>query len=568
MNKNPHIPFQLTEQSLSAWLRELSSEQCHASCRQLLSVLQAFKTTDLTQQQLLIFLPKIGSKLDIVVDQLERKYLDAGFPLATEEQTIADLVTLVSATLADHYLFLGRKLLENPSLFDRKEKATVLYLALNALGKSMLNRSIVYCPLPEGFWLNCYQIYKWAENAQLLDLAIASEKEKTNTINAAFKRILLFELANPGQFRPRELKAIYKSLDNCSTSSPIEADNDQQSLQPQCIFNLSWDQRPRTLFSPPQPKDVDVGTRYFSPWMAAKNLHQLLQQQFSSQNAIKSITHSSFTRAIKSLSLKQRRKHNRKAERLNKTCIVGFNHIVSYLFKMNQVDPEGFIKKTKKDTRIAGNWEVPDLDLVPLDDESTYHIDALFKKTITDNSKIINFLKANREFSSGNKVWNPVEIENNKRADTVLTGEFEIIDSSAQGFQILWKSPDMKVKVGEILAFPTTKGDRVEIGLIRRIGVSAQKGLYVGVEIIGFESEAIGMVRPDQTNHLYSAIFLPGITALKQQDSIIYNSCDFSAGEFVVLHRGKINISCRLKKLINSTSAITQMELYYTSLPL
>jgi hypothetical protein len=564
MNHNLQVPFPLTDSSLSEWLLGLSLEQSHASCRQLLTILQAIKDIDLTPQQLLIFLPKIGAKLDVVVDRLEKNYLDKGFPLDTEEETAADFVSLAFTALAERYLALARQLFDHPGLSGDLEKATVLYWALKALGQSLLHRSIVCSSPSKGFWIACYRIYKQAENAQLLDRVIAPGASKESTINTAFKRILLFELANPGQFRPREMKAIYHALEECANSSLIESDG-AQSLLPKCTFNLSRDQRPQMLFSLMLPKNADAETRYFSSVTAARNLHQLLQRQFSSQNALKLISYSSFTRAIKSLSLTQKRKFNRKAEKLNKTCIVGFHHVVSYLFKMNRIDREEFLKKPRKDTRIAGDWEVPDLDLVPIEEGTTYQISALFKKNTTDNSKITDFLKVNRESSSSHRIWDTAEIEKSKRADVIPIGEVEILDSSAHGFQVLWKAAGVKVKVGEIVALPETKGDRVEIGLIRRISHSPRRELCLGIEIIGFESEAVGMVRPNQSYPVHAAIFLPGIRALKQEDSIIYDNYDFSTGEFIVIRREKLAIPCKLKKLINSTAAITQMELYYTS---
>lgn len=562
MSNNLKIPFNPTEQSFSGWLQGLSLEQDHISCRQVQTALQAFAYSDLTPQQLLIFLPKIGAKLDAIVDRLEKNYLDSGFPLSAEEQAAADLVSGAFTALAEQYLILACKWFEFSGPAGTAEKATVLYWSLEALGKSRLHRSKVYhAPVP-GFWLNCYRIYRWAENDRLLNIVIAQGAAGESTINTAFKRILLFDLANPGQFRPREMKAIYHALEACAASSLLEPDSTPSPL-PQCTFNLSLDRCPQILLSPALPKKADADTRYFSSVSAARNLHQLLEQQSSSQSVLKLIYHSSFRRALKSLSLTQRRKFNRRTEQLNKTCIAGFHHVVSHLFKTSRIDPEEFIKNSKKETRIAGSWEVPDLDLVPIENGTTYQMDALFKKNTTDNSKIADFLSINRDLLSKNSIWDSTEIEKSRQMDAIPAGEVDILDSSAHGFLILWKSPEVKVKVGEIVAFPTTKGSRTEIGLIRRISDSPQGNLCLGIEILGFESELVGLGRPRQTHSLHMAILLPGIRALKQEDSLIFNNCDFSTGEFIVIHREKRKISCRLKKLVNSTAAITQMELYY-----
>lgn len=560
MNNEFKISFELTEQALINWLHELSVEHNVDSCKHLLGVLQAFKTINITRQQLFSFLTQISSELDSIVEQLEKTYLDAGFPLEPEEQIKADLVTLIYTSLAENWASLGRKLLERHSSDNRLEKAMAFYLSLQALGKALLNQAKVYMKPDEGFWLNCYQIYNMAEDAGLL--AIKTEAGE-RTINSAFKHILIFELSDTGQYRPREMKAIYSALKDMLTEVDIKTDCKDDSIQNLCVFNLNQDLRPHELLAP--PRKIDADDRFISPLPAAKNLHQFLQQESSRYSALKSINHSFFQRAIKSLGHTQKRKFNRKKEHFSITGIVGFNQVASYLYKLNNVSKEPLNQKPKRDPRFAGKWEAPDLDLVPIGEESIQQLETQLKTKKSDDSSILKIIKVSRELSSNSKVWNPIEIEKNNLVETIPTGEFQIIDSSAQGFLGSWKSLDIKVRIGDIFALPTAKGDRVEVGLIRRIIRPTREDVFLGIEIIGFESEAVRMFRPERKQQIYSAILLPGIPALKQADSIIYNTSDFSTGEFVNIRRGKENLSCRLNKLINATAAVNHMELYFNS---
>lgn len=85
----------------------------------------------------------------------------------------------------------------------------------------------------------------------------------------------------------------------------------------------------------------------------------------------------------------------------------------------------------------------------------------------------------------------------------------------------------------------------------------------MGIEMLGFESEVIGLMPPGRQESSYRAVFLPGIKALKQQDSIVYSSSGFSVGEFVNMRHGEKDISCRLHKLINSASAVSHVALLF-----
>jgi hypothetical protein len=555
------IPFNLTEQGLTDWLQRLPPQQNAYSCKQIHGVLQAFHANDLTQQQLLIFLPKISEKLDLIADQCEKNLLDSGFPLDPEEQTIVDQVTLAWTALAENYITLGRKMLDQAGVGNAK-KASALFLSFQALGKALLNNAEVYLPPNEGFWLNCYRVYAMAENAGLLDVEITDGDEKEQTVNAAFKHLMLFKLSDACQFRPREMKAIYSALKKFSASAKIETNCNHHSVKSLCAFNLNRDQGPRELSAPPE--QTNSYDRYFSPIVAARSLHQFLQQEFPRHNALQSINRFLYTRVIKSLGLAHIRKFSRSKEQRSHAGIIGFNHLVSFLYKVQDLGKEDIAPTPKKNPGISRNWKAPDFELVPMGEESMHQTQALLKKTISGHAEISKISQIGLESSSGKKVWNPLEIEKNKLVETVPTGEFEIIDSSAKGFLVLWKAADLKVKVGDIFGLPTAKGDRVEVGLIRRISRPNREEVCLGIEIIGFQSEAVRLFRPGRTEMACWAVLLPGIPALKQADSIIYNTSDFSTGEFIILRRGKKDISYRLNTLINSTAAITHMELYST----
>lgn len=562
VSKDYKIPFNLTDQGLMNWLHSLKADQNHSSCKQLLDVLQAFNHIELTQQQLLNFLPKISDKLDLITEQCEKDYLETGMLLDAEAQSKADTVTLTWLSLAENFGSLGRKLLAQENAGN--QTATALYMSISSLGKALLNNALIYMAPYEGFWLYCYQIYSIAEIAGLLDIEITAGEKKGETVNTEFKHLLLFELSGTDQFRPREMKTIFSALKKFSTQVNIACD--RLSLSNPCFLNLNRDLSPHNLF--PAAEQPDRYDRYISTLIAAKSLNQFLQQEFPRHNALQSLNRSLFIRVIKSLDPEHKRKFSRTKEHRTNTGIIGFNFLVSFLYKMQRLDKDEPAQLPKKDPRIAQKWQAPDLDLVPIGDELVQQMQTQFKKNTPADSNIFKILQVSQELSSSKKVWNPLEIEKNKLVENIPTGEFEIIESSALGFNGSWKdADDMKVKVGEIIALPTDKRDRVEVGLIRRISRTAQENVCLGIEILGFQSEAVRIIRPGQKEMTCWAVLLPGIPALKQTDSIIYNTSDFSTGEFIILRRGKKNFQCRLNKLINSTAAITHMELFYPQEP-
>ncbi|MGR9087478.1 MAG: hypothetical protein ACU841_10440 [Gammaproteobacteria bacterium] len=561
---NPHAvnSSNWSEQSLTDWLHQLSVENGIDSCRQLLAVLQALDSAELTVHQRTIFLGKIADKLDTLAHQIEKTYLDAGFPLNSDEQSRAELVTRLYAALSGRYLALVQTMFAPPDSLTDRAKATVLYQSFRALDKTLLTVSMIYNPPYQGFWLNCYSLYKMAEKASLLDIAITEQGRKGNTVNDRFKHILLFALANANQFRPREMKSVYKSLENHSSPAIIETDPSRLSHPQLCVFNLGRDEPPHPVVSPPHAVDAD--DRYISIRPVARNLYQSLQQATTSNNALKSIHHAIYTRAIKTLSLSQRRKFNRNKERFSSRCVVGFSQIAGCLDKSRNDGGQEHKQTPQKNSRITRDWKAPNYDLIPMDDDAAYQLEALIKQKNIENPNIVKILKLSRELSQQKKIWDPIEAKKNEMTGMIPNNSVEIIDSSAQGLQVLWKHGDVKVKIGELIAMINGQGNTFPVGLIRRMHIQTPDEIALGIEMIGYDSESVRMARPNRSGQMYPAIFLPGIAALKQSDSILFNTSEFSTGEFVTLYRGNETVSCRLNKLINSTAAISHMELYYS----
>lgn len=548
------IPFAVNEQALTEWLQTLAMRQDYNSCKEIFCTLQAFTRIEIDPLQHWACLQKINTCLEQLVRQLERIYLDAGFPLSKEERAHVDIVTFAYVMLAENYSLLGDRLIARS---DAPEAA--FYMALQAAGKALKHMSQVYMQPYEGFWLFCYRIYSVAEQAGFLDTEIEAGDDKGKTVHAAFKHILVFELSGINQFRPREMEAIYPFLERFSAAAPIVKKIAQGAAQGLCAFNLKQDRQPvhlaRTV--------MDDADRYISPVRVAKNLYQFLQQEPTGQGVLKSINRTLFMRVIKSLSLAQKRKYTRVAEQREGLGIVGFNNLISFLCKNNNLVNENLAPTWKKDPRISGNWEVPDLDLVPEGSEWMHQMASRCNNGNAGNSQINRILELSREASCEDRVWEASSIGKSQRLEDIPTGTFDVINSSAQGLYVLWKAVNLKVRVGDVFALLSAQDERVEIGLIRRVDKSMSQGIGLGIEMIGFESELVGLVRPSQKALTCWAVLLPGIKALNQHDSLVYGTSDFSAGEFVDMRHGKKTISCRLHKLINSTPAVSHVELFY-----
>lgn len=264
-------------------------------------------------------------------------------------------------------------------------------------------------------------------------------------------------------------------------------------------------------------------------------------------------------RVVKSLGLGQKRKFTRMQESQNSTGIVGFDNLVAYIQGEKVLDVE---TGRVFDPRISGQWTTPDLMLVEEGDEFSHQMKHTYKNKEDDYSKkgnkIINAAKG-----SNKEIWEKKTVSTSSHYDTEKIGNFEILDSSIQGYGILWRERSLKVKIGELFGVLMDSGNRVEIGIIRTIRITSQDEIRMGIELIGMESKYVTMSMPGVDKASSWALLIPPVKGIQQQDSIIFASSDFHTGEFINIKEKRTITNCRLSKLLHSTPAISHVELFY-----
>lgn len=430
---------------------------------------------------------------------------------------------------------------------------------MQSLGHTLLHISEAYEQPYANFWVSCYDLYTLAEQQKILDLEISQNDFEQGTINNAFKRILVFHLCGIEQYRPREIKTIYNFLEKFVHHAVITNTFVEQYVNYYSKFNLQENTPPQILKN--YPGEHQDNTRYLLTLEIANNIHQFLQNKSHGAGALASINEALYLRLIKTLGVPYKRKYTRIKENKLEYGIIGFNNVLHYLRKNEPKTSDKTNRVKNYDPRVPGSWSVSDLELLPMGDEQPQRMIESRKFEIDHNEKMKKIFAAS-DLTAKEKIW---KIDNLKLTDEeILQGEFEILDSSIQGYGLqLDEGLDIKAKVGDILGILSDAGDRVEVGIICRINKPNIDRIKFGVELISLETQATKISIPGQIDTSTWAMFLPGIKSLQQADSIIFKSGDFTTGEFIYMNKGKEKINCRLQKLLHATPAISHLELYY-----
>ena len=548
-----NVPFDWNELALRDWLQRLPGTELEKSCEQICGVLQALNRAGVDKKLHRLFLEEISAYVKLFENRVESIYLDSPIPLLDYQQHSVEWLVWCFLSLAKNFQQLADGSENNTT------KGVMLYQSLFALAQAYQHMSAIYNEPCNGFWRMCYQVYSFAELEGLLDIEIEQEGQQNSSINRLFKLILVFSLCDYPQFRPREMRRIFAYLRQNDNQLEIFRQFNKEHSKGLFAIQLHNDRGPFNLAKEEQIQH-DSSIRYIAPVKLAKNIYQSLQDDHSKPGAIKEINRVVLMRVIKTLGLAQIRKFKRMEAGHQISGIVGFANIRDYL-RQGAVDE---VQSKPQAHPIPGKpyeYDTSQFELVDEKDELAFLGFSNLKKKFANDEKINKILDASAGLSSKINVWNseehlPVDVD-------IDISDFTVLNSSAKGYGIGFSHLQEKVKVGDLFALVSEQKQRIELALIRRFLRLSDGQFNMGIELIGVATDVVLMKAEDKQTR---AIFLPGIKALNQADTLVYSSGDFNVAEFVTIRKDNKDIPCRLAKHINSTSSVWQVELFYLQL--
>lgn len=554
------LPFDLNEQAFNDWLGGLSFRNSFLACNKLYSALKALDRIVVDLKFEFLFFHSIVPVVDNFAERLEFSYVDSGFPLTEEALAHVEILVWTYMHLTTRFSRLYRKLDAEGERWTQIEKADTLYRAFYTAALVQLYANEVYILVHDGFWQVLFQNYLQVEKANLFNHCLSESEDNDPTIDSVFKQILIFDICDTNCFRSREMKNLYVLLKRFSEKAVImknpPALHDTGVFQ----FNLNSDMNPQKWR--PEMTAGDDFRRFVDVVPVAKSLYGSLRHSENNRNTLQSINKDLLFKVVTMLSRGQQRKATRFATQGDAAGFIGFNNTVSIIAKARGKTADHLIPAPKYDPRIAGHWKEPDFDLVPLGDEFEHHLQLKRNHRGSVNSKTMKIFQAGKLLKSQEEGWAEANSERNRLKEDISIGHFDVCNSSIKGYGLHWRSGANKVKIGEIFGIEQDQGKRYEIGLVRRIAIHSDQTLRLGIELIGFESDIVWLVRSgvDKSQGVL-AIFVPAITIMKQPDSIVIADTRLITGTNVVICLNDREISCKLGDLLHSTPVIKHFEL-------
>lgn len=552
------IPFAPDEQSFAKWLELLSSENGYEICRQLASAFHAMNGMDISPRFRFTCLFQAIPLVNEVAERLESVYLDSGFPLSEEETSNVEILVWVYTQLTMSFSDLSHQLESIDTNWSKQEQAQILFSAMYAASQVLLHISQVYASVQKGFWLNCYRNYIRAETLELLNIPVNMSHVKHKTIASVFKQMLIFSCCDTDCFRVREMNTLFNLLEECVDAISLTSEVAPEAMQGVFQLNLDVDEAPRK--SLPPLTETQNNTRYIATLPIVNFLITAAQKRKDKKTDFRFIDKDLLFRIAEVLTKKRTRKYTRIVSTENARGYIGFKSIVSVLAKIQGVDNETIKVRSAHDPRIAGSWQVPDLDLVPEGDEIAYNLNQKKTGLSAIDPKTAKIHKLSALASGAKKIWSqpePFELLNE-----IPFGDFLILNSCIKGYALVWSSEEQRIKVGELFAIQQLGFKELEVGQIRRISRLEDEGLILGIELMGMRSELVWIILLGINKQQgQMAIYVPADSILHQPESIILGAHYLKPGQTIEVHRGNQRTLYLIGKLLHVTAALQHIEL-------
>lgn len=241
-----------TPRDLKRWIAGLPKANIGETARQLYQALielnQLLTPSDNRIQLLELLRPEVY----FVCQHLERHFLNQAIVLDERPRKVANLCQALQNHLAIGYKLIISRLAEQPNRERNALLGTALQRAVHSLNGPLIRTSQLYCPVPEGLWLELHQLYLIARRHELHKVVIRDPLARHTqgmSVEQGYIVALLIGCSRCNQMRQSAIARLAEALEAWSTLVNLQGGG-----QPTSIFAVApqLDGPPRytSLFQP------------------------------------------------------------------------------------------------------------------------------------------------------------------------------------------------------------------------------------------------------------------------------------------------------------------------------
>ena len=538
---------------LKRWIEALPKANIGETARQLYQALielnQLVTPSDVRLQLLELLRPEVY----FVCKQLERHFLNQSIVLDERPRKVANLCQALQNHLAIGYKLIIVRLAPQQNLERNQLLATALQRATYSLCGPLVRASQLYCPVPEGLWLELHQLYQIAAERDLHRRVIRDPQALHThdlSIEQSYLVALLLGCARCNQMRQGAIARLAEALEPWSTLVRLQAGDAPSSLfavaqnvdgPPRYTSLLQSSELPNALGINPQPL-VDALSEYSQLPADQRDKARLLVPEGFTQDMLQHLC-----AAWGDIS---ERSFQRNQGQGVLTLCIGMSALHFFLAKKRSFN-DVLKRPSEAATAVfATPGGTPDIWANAFDAPK---INEWTQGLPLEN---IEYQRPQSQQEGG--------VSAAASREDYPTFTLPIVNHSPGGYCMSWpKEVPSQLQAGEIIGLQDSPEHDWSIAVVRWIRQVRGGGTQMGIELIAPHAEPCGLqlVRKTEQNSQYlRAFLLPGISAISRPASLITPRLPFQEGNKVLINRNGSERTALLSRRQTSTGSFSQFE--------
>lgn len=538
-----------TPRDLKRWIAGLPKANIGETARQLYQALIELNQLLTPSENRLQLLELLRPEVYFVCQHLERHFLNQAIVLDERPRKVANLCQALQNHLAIGYKLIISRLSAQPNRERNTLLGTALQRAVHSLNGPLIRTSQLYCPVPEGLWLELHQLYLIASQQDLHKTVIRDPLARHTqglSVEQVYIVALLIGCSRCNQMRQSAIARLAEALEAWSTLVNL-----QTAGHPSSIFAVApqLDGPPRytSLFQPSELQGA-LGIDP-TPLVDAIKDHLQLQPEERSRSRLPvpdGFTVDMLQHAAAAWGDISERTFQRTQGTGNMTLCIGMSALNYYLangrvfseilkqqadttasFKLSTAEPD--VWAGAHDARRSNDWE----NGLPFE-EIEYPKPAA---------------EQDAQASAG---------------ESYPTFALSIVNHSPGGYCLSWpKEVPSQLQAGEILGIRDNPQQGWSVAVVRWIRQVRGGGTQMGIELIAPHAQSCGLqlVRKAEQNSQYlRALLLPEIAAISRPATLITPRLPFQEGSKVLININGKERRAVLSQKQASTGSFSQFE--------
>lgn len=571
-NQNPHLMLRVTapdKQSLSfcnatprdlkRWVAGLPKANIGETARQLYQALVELNQLLTPSDNRLQLLELLRPEVYFVCKQLERHFLNQAIVLDERPRKVANLCQALQNHLAIGYKLIISRLLSQDSSERTPLLTVALQRAVHSLNGPLMRASQLYCPVPEGLWLELHQLYRIAQQRNLHTTRVRDPLARHTeglSVEQSYLVALLLGCARCNQMRQQSIALLAEALEPWSPLVKLQSSTTATSLF--AVAPLQ-DAPPRytSLFQPNELQSslgldptelVDAIKEYLLLPAEQQEQARLSVPQGVSPDMLQHLAAAWGDIAERSFQRTQSQGH------LN-LCI-GMSALHYHL-----AGQRVFSEVLQRAQESASVHFAPRSNEAP--DVWTNAFDA--EKLQGWNTP------APMEEIQYSKPAEPAQPSESSSLESYPTYQLSIVNTSPGGYCLSWsKEVPSQLQAGELLGIQSSGQQSWSVAVVRWIRQVRGGGTQMGIELIAPYAQSCGLQllrKTEQNSQFLRALLLPEISAISRPASLITARLPFQEGNKVLININGQERRAILNRKQASTGSFNQFEYHSIDQP-